>query len=45
VCGRPVAILQYPIRPHKELALKIMSPGQLVCNVFKNERPSFDRYR
>ena len=22
-----------------------MSPGQLVCNVFKNERPSFDRYR
>ena len=22
-----------------------MSPGQLVCNVFKNERPGFDRYR
>jgi hypothetical protein len=22
-----------------------MSPDQLVCNVFKNERPSFDRYR
>jgi hypothetical protein len=22
-----------------------MSPGQLVCNVFKIERPNFDRYR